>query len=241
MEKNEQADDTGSASPGVPRPAAPRAPLSREARILFGTLVVGFLGVIVTLSIGLYSENRADRRADVGGDRADLRSRLDEASRDRAQIREGIDAIRQAMQAGFEAAAQDRNAIRLEAAQDRNAIRLEAAQDRNAIRQTMQAGFEAAAQDRNAIRLEAAQDRNAIRRTMQAGFEAAAQDRDAIRTALREQGDRIDGTLLAALCLIDVVRHQAPAGASDGAATRSQSSFTSASCDRLESRADGMQ
>ncbi len=77
---------------------------------------------------------------------------------------------------------------------------------------------------------------------MQAGFEAAAQDRNAIRTALREPGDRIDGTLLlAAPCLIDVVRHQAPAGTSDGATTRSRSSFTSASCDRLESRADGMQ
>ncbi len=227
---------TGPASASAEAPHTRRSPMRREVRTVLGTLAVGFLGVIVTLSIGFYSENRADRRAVLVDESAALRSRFEEASRDRAQIRDAIEALRQTMLAGFEAAAQDRAAIRDEAARDRAA---------------MLAGFEAAAQDRAAIRDEAAQDRAAIRdeatrdraairdeatRDRAAIRDEAAQDRAAIRDAVRDQGDEISRTLLfAALCLIDVVRHQNRAGAP---AADVDASFTSASCDRLERRAN---
>ncbi len=93
-----------------------RASMSRNTRILFGTLVVGFLGVIVTGSIGVYSENRADRRAVVGFELSQMLSRFDELSRNQMQIRDEV-------AAGFAAAAAERAEIRDEAAADRAAIR----------------------------------------------------------------------------------------------------------------------
>ncbi len=205
MEKDEQP---GRAAPSAERLDPPRAAaLSRDTRILFGTLVVGFLGVIVTLVIGVYRESRADRRAGVNLESTTLLSRLDEASRDRAEIRQGIAAIRETMQAGFDAAVQDRAAIRSE----------------------MRAGFDAAVQDRAAIREE-----------MWTIREEAAQGRAAIRETMRDQTEALNGSLLlAALCLIDEVRHQSASGAADadGPAVENRPAFPSATCEQLEIRA----
>ncbi len=187
MEKDGQPGGSAPMADGVERSDPRRAAMSRDTRILFRTLVVGFLGVIVTGSIGVYSENRADQRAVVGLELSQVLSRFDELSRNQTQIRDEV-------AAGFAAAAADRAAIRDEvaagfaaAAADRAAIRDEAATDRAAIRDEVAAGFAAAAADRAAIRDEAAADRAAIRDEAAADRAAIRDEAAADRAAIRDE------------------------------------------------------
>ncbi len=187
-----------------------------DTRILVLTLICGFIGLIATAVTPMYTESGADRRADDNNTLSVILASLNEASDERAAMRDAIDALRTDMNAGFREAAEDRQAIRNEmaagfqaAADDRQAIREEAVADREEAAAERQAIREEAAAERQAIREEAAAERQAIREEAAAERQAIRNEMATVRTAVTEEFAHLNRTFeLTALCLMDLAQYQ---------------------------------